>query len=197
MPWIPMYLADSDADRVLAMLNADEEVAFLVADGPKRWKAIASLPTPPTDSRIGMWHIPSGPLPLLAADKQRNGQIHDPFSGWNELRTGADPTTPYFGAGHPGIIWLNACLSPKERNSAGGMSSFEWIGNRYSLVGNPAKKTTELWWKFLRRRIQKISKKVPRGGLSSALPPEIFAYPAALALLEEGQQFDANPSLGR
>jgi len=73
------------------------------------------------------------------------------------------------------------------------MSSFEWIGNHYSLIGSPATKATELWWKSLRRRIQRIAKKVPRQSLSSRSPPEILAYPAALAALEEGQRFDANP----
>jgi hypothetical protein len=189
MPWIPMYLATGDVTIVSAMLNADEAVAFLVADGPKRWKAVSSLPTLPL-GRTGMWHILSGPLPLLTVDGQGDEQVRDPFSGWNELHAGTDPTTPYFGAGHPGVIWLNLCLSAKERNSAGGMSSFEWIGNRYSRIGNPATMATELWWKSLRRRIQKIAKKVPR---QSSFPPEIFAYPAALALLQEGQQFDGNP----
>ena len=128
MPWIPMYLAADDVVGVLEMLNADEEVAFLVKDGPNRWKAILSVPTLPP-GRIAIWHIPSGPLPLLAADKQQHdGQVQDAFSGWNELLIGADPTTPYFGAGHPGVIWLNLHVSPSERNSVGGMSSFEWIG---------------------------------------------------------------------
>ncbi len=187
-----MYLVADDAAQLSAMLNADEEVAYLVPDGPKRWKAVLNLPRPPM-GRTGIWHIPSGPLPLLASDKKGVGQVDDPFSGWIELRTGADPTTPYFGAGHPGVIWFNVCLSPKERDSSGGMSSFEWIGNRYSLIGNPAKATTELWWKSLRRRIQKAARKVPRQSLSSSFPSEIFAYPAALALLEEGQRFDNNP----
>jgi hypothetical protein len=196
MPWIPMYLAADDVVGVLEMLNADEEVAFLVKDGPNRWKAILSVPTLPP-GRIAIWHIPSGPPPLLAADKQQHdGQVQDAFSGWNELLIGADPTTPYFGAGHPGVIWLNLHVSPSERNSVGGMSSFEWIGNHYRIIGSPAAKTTELWWKSLRRRIQKVSNKVPRQGLTGQ-SPEIFAYPAALGLLEKGQWFDANPSASR
>jgi hypothetical protein len=191
MPWIPMYLAADDAAGVLEMLNADDEAAFLVKDSPNRWKAILSVPTL-ADGRIGIWHIPSGPLPLLAADKQQgDGQVHGPFSGWSELRVGADPTTPYFGAGHPGVIWLNLHVSPSERHSVGGMSSFEWIGNHYRIIGSPAAKTTELWWKSLRRRIQKVANTVPRQSLSGQ-SPEIFAYPAALALLEKGQSFDAN-----
>jgi hypothetical protein len=192
MPWIPMYLAADDVALLSAMLNADEEIAILVTDGPRRWKAVLGLSTL-SMGRIGMWHIPSGPLPLLAPDKKDALQVHDPLSGWNEMRTGADPTTPYFGAGHPGVIWLNLRPHPKERNSACGMSSFEWIGNHYSLIGNPATKATELWWRSLRRRIRRIAKKVPRQHLSSPSRSEIFAFPAALILLEAGKSFDANP----
>jgi len=192
MPWIPMYLAADDAAPLSAMLNADQEIAFIVADGPKRWKAIVGLSTLPV-GRIGIWHVPSGPLPLLAPGRKDDGQVRNPFSGWNELRTGADPTTPYFGPGHPGVIWLNLRLHPKERNSACGMSSFEWIGNHYRPIGNPATKATELWWSSMRRRIQRIAEKVPRQTLSSTSRPEIFAFPAALLLLKAGKLFDANP----
>jgi len=86
-----MYLAVDDVAPLSAMLNADEEIAFIVTDGPKRWKAILGLATLPM-GRMGMWHIPSGPLPLLAREEKDDGWVHDPFSGWNELRT--DPTTP-------------------------------------------------------------------------------------------------------
>jgi hypothetical protein len=188
-----MYLAVDDIPPLSAMLNADEEIAFIVTDGPNRWKAILGLATLPMGP-MGMWHIPSGPLPLLAPEEKDDGWVHDPFSGWNELRTGSDPTTPYFGPGHPGVISLDLCPFPKEQNSACGMSSIGWIGNHYRLIGNPAMKTTELWWRSLRRRIQRIAKKVPRQTLfNSWSRPEIFAFPAALALLEAGKQFDANP----
>jgi hypothetical protein len=192
MPWIPMYLAVDDVVPLSAILNGDEKIAFIVTDGPKRWKAVVDLSTLPA-GRIGMWHIPSGPLPLLALERKDDGQVHNPFSGWDELRTGADPTTPYFGAGHPGVIWLNLRLRPKERDSVCGMSPFEWIGNYYGIIGNPAMKATELWWGSLRRRIQRIAKKVPRQTLSSPFRREIFAFPAALVLLEAGARFDANP----
>src|SRR5258708_38813794 len=133
MPWIPMYLAADDIARLTTMLNADGEIAFLAADGPKRWKAVAGLSCP-ADGRIGVWHIPSGPLPLLLPNKNEHDQIHDPFAGWEELRTGADPTTPYFGPGHPGVVWLDVRLSAKEQGSTGGLSSFGWIGRHYSSI---------------------------------------------------------------
>jgi hypothetical protein len=46
-------------------------------------------------------------LPLLREKGRPDGVIEDPSVGWSEERTGADPTTPYFGAGHVGIFWLN------------------------------------------------------------------------------------------
>jgi hypothetical protein len=191
MPWIPMYLAPADATNLLTMLDADEQIAFLLGDGPTRWRAYRCLPSPIT-GRIAMWHIPSGPLPLLGAEMRgTTRQVPDPFSGWMERRTGADPTTPYFGAGHPGIIWLNLRLSPKEQGSSGGLSSFEWIGNHYAAIGNPASAVTQAWWKSLRQRIQKSTRRVARQRFSTTA--EIFAYPEALKLLENGLSFDNNP----
>jgi len=76
-----MYLAGTDVSSVLAVLNADEEIAFLVADGPKRWKAIINLPTPPGDGRIGMWHIPSGPRPSWPVMNNTMKRSTIPFLG--------------------------------------------------------------------------------------------------------------------
>jgi hypothetical protein len=83
--------------------------------------------------------------------------------------------------------------TPKARTAAGGMSSFEWIGNHYRQSEIRQGRITERWWKSLRRRIQKATTKVPRQSLSTPFASEIFAYPAALALLQAGRLFDNNP----
>jgi hypothetical protein len=102
MPWLPIYADSIDFEEILGWLNASEELAFIVPNGPGRWIAV-----PTTEaiqkSRICLWHIPSGPLPLLHPHPSKKiDPISDPWAGWEELRVGAD--NPYFGAGHPGII---------------------------------------------------------------------------------------------
>lgn len=194
MPWLPMYIAEQDAALVMEALSGDRDIAFLIPDGLKRWRAVESL-APKGSGRVGLWHVPSGPLPLLpAAPGAPVGYVPDPWAGWEEQRTGADPTTPYFGAGHPGVVWLNLHLEGRDRDSCCGFSSFEWIGTHYRLIGNGALESTEAWWKALRRRIAKLSHKVPRQRLASAFPPDVFALPHAYALLVAGSVADANPS---
>ena len=193
MPLLPMYVTEQDAPVLIELLSQDPEIAFLVADGPKRWRAVQSF-APKSPFRIGLWHIPSGPLPLLLANQDHPpAHVLDPWAGWNEERTGADPTTPYFGPGHPGVFWLNLRLGGVDAGSCCGLSSFEWIGNHYRLIGNGAAESTELWWKLLRRQISRIARKVPRQGLSGTAKPEIFAFPHAHETLAAGANADANP----
>jgi hypothetical protein len=192
MPWLPLYVDNADLQQLLSWLNSDEEIAFIVSDGPKRWKAVSSL------DKFGrgcycIWHLPSGPLPLLGLGTIKDSEVPDPWAGWTELRTGADPDTPYFGAGHPGIIWLNArptaCRNPK----AIGLSSFEWIGNRYRVLGRPAAETTEKWWQRLRKSVKKVSHRIPRVGPCDGPLPEIWAFPSAHVAILSGVPRDSNP----
>jgi len=107
MPWLPIYADFNDFRTIHDWLNASEELAFLVSDGPNRWRAVRTVPALDPD-RVCLWHIPSGALPLLHSHPSLEvSSITDPWRGWQELRTGADASRPYFGAGHPGVIWLN------------------------------------------------------------------------------------------
>ena len=107
MPWLPLYLFDDDTVSLLTILNDDPEVAFIISTGIGQWKAAQTLPDL-TGRRYAIWHVPSGALPLLPAiNGDPDDKILDPWQGWTERRAGADPTTPYFGPGHPGIFWLN------------------------------------------------------------------------------------------
>src|SRR5271155_379318 len=152
MPWLPMYLLPEDVPSLLELLNTDDGIAFLVSDGPNRWIARRELIHLPV-GRTALWHIPSGPLPLL--DPKPSNQvcsILDPFSGWVEQRQGADPSTPYF-ADHPGALCLNLNLEGRDGGSICGLSSFEWIGNHYAVIGRPAPPQTVRWWKAFQARV--------------------------------------------
>jgi len=182
MPWLPLYADSNDFRTIREWLNASEEVAYIVGDGPGRWRAVGSVPAFGID-RICLWHVPSGAL----------GGITNPWNGWQEMRAGADPRVPYFGAGDPGVFWLN--VRPTSRRSAGGigLSSFEWIGNHYRCLGRAAAPSTERFWRGLRRWAQKHAKKVPRTGLLGGPRAEIFAFPFALAAFGAGVPRDDNP----
>jgi hypothetical protein len=141
-----------------------------------------------------MWHVPSGPLPLLAAKYGgRDTVVKDPWAGWKERRAGADSSNPYFGAGHVGIIWLNVRLRSRKDPSVIGLSSFEWIGNWYRPIGQPAPAVTERFWQTLRRWVKKRAIRIPRSGPLDGLDPEIWALPNALAAIEAGAARDTNP----
>jgi len=193
MPWLPIYLYGEDASALQGMLNKDPEAAFLISDGPSRWRAVATVEKLPR-RRYAIWHVPSGPLPLLGpTGAQPVDWIDDPWQGWQELRSGHDTLNPYFGAGYPGMVWLNL------KNEAGGsegeirLSSFEWIGHRYDVLGNRASAETDRWWKRLGAAIRRNTNKVPRGGLAEPTPPEIYAFPEAHRQLELGLSAVDNP----
>ena len=187
MPWLPFYASDADLDTVRGHVNAADDLAYLVACGPGQWKAVGSLASVEC-GRYGLWHVPSGPLPLLKPGDGTPGEITNPFAGWSELRPGAHPSTPYFGVGHPGVFWLNlraGGISPHSTPLVG-LSSFEWIGNHYRPIGSAASPGTEASWKMLRRWVAKSATKVPRGGPAESTPPEVWAFPGAEALFSQG-----------
>ncbi|MBI3561172.1 MAG: beta-lactamase family protein [Gammaproteobacteria bacterium] len=114
MPWLPFYASENDLPTLLLHLNASEEIAFVVSNGPGKWIAVKALESL-KDGRYCLWHVPSGPLPLFRGAKEAPGEITNPFAGWSEEKAGADPTKPYFGAGHPGVFWLNVRCLAAER----------------------------------------------------------------------------------
>src|SRR5689334_7347129 len=103
MSWLPIYADSNDFRDIHEWLNSCEELAFIVADGPQKWRAVNSIPEL-QPGRVCLWHVPSGPLPLVHPPPSREtSEIADPWGGWQELRAGADPGVPYFGPAHVGI----------------------------------------------------------------------------------------------
>ena len=192
MPWLPMYASEDDLKWVFSILSNEEEIAFVTASGPGRWIAIDRLDYS-GDMRYCIWHIPSGPLPLLRPQGQADGCVKNPWQGWKEEQQGADSTVPYFGPGHPGVIWLNAKAKSKRRDNTLGLSSFEWVGNAYRLIGRPAPEHTERFWKRLGRTIKKEALRIPRMGAWNGQGPEIWALPDALSRIQQGIERDGNP----
>jgi hypothetical protein len=191
-----MYLLGPDVELLTERLDSDEEIAWLVTNGPGRWVARPEHPALDGD-RYGLWHVPSGPLPLLTdwGDDASDGLIENPWSGWQEKLEGADSDIPYFGAGHPGVYWLNLRTSggSASRGVEIGLSSFEWIGNHYRAIGSPAKQTTQRHWRRLRYWVAKRARLIPRIGRLNGPESEIYAFPAALSAIKAGAKRAANP----
>ena len=179
MPSISFVADEDDLRTVLAYLNDNPEVAFIVADGPGRWRAVEALERLDV-GRITLWHVPSGPLPLLQA---RLGQpdlpIQDPWHGWHELRPGYDKSQPWFGPSHTGVMsLLPNPRGPGTRHGVG-ISEFQWIGNRYSVIGRGAAPATERFWKSLRRWIVRQTTSRASTGDSPAFPSAMAKIRAA------------------
>jgi hypothetical protein len=113
--------------------------------------------------------------------------VPDPWHGWKELRAGGkNRSVPFFGPGHPGVIWLMVRLGGRLSSDSVGLSGFEWIGNYYRSIGSPAPEITQRWWGSLRKRVKKIAVRVPRGGIAAERGPEIWAFPQAYMRLQSG-----------
>jgi len=188
MPWLPIYADEEDFRLILDRLNRDDEIAFIISDGPKKWRAVRSIPSLHSH-RICLWHVPSGPLPLLYSRYAKPGQIIDPWDGWTELRSGRDNTNPYFGPSHPGVIWFNSRCLPNTIC----LSSFEWAGNLHAKAGRPAPEATTEFWARLRGWAKKNAVRITRSGTLESLRPEIWAFRSALSAIRRGVDRQCNP----
>jgi hypothetical protein len=192
LPWIPFYADEIDFRSILTWLNGEQDIAFIISNGYKKWiakKIVDRL----EQGRYCLWHTPSGPLPLLQANPTKQNQmVMNPWNGWKEKRTGADSTIPFFGD-PPGVIWLNARPVGREAEKSIGLSSFEWIGNWYKVIRRPANPDTEKFWQRLRRQVKKVGVRIPRTGPIGGPSPEIFAFPSAYQEFTDGHPRDGNP----
>ena len=228
MAWIPMYLLQADVEFLNDWLNQEDEIAFIVSNGHKKWIAkkehhiLPDIGTQcwefdeaefevwgsdkpdlsiPNFVEYQLWHVPSGPLPLLEPvdggvklkfkkdDWEEEGKVGNPWLGWTEHRTGANPRMPYFGAGHPGVFHLEVKL-PQEGEIP--ISNFGWIGNHYRIIGNGAEPATEKFWNKLRRMAKKVGTQIPRGN-GTAWKKEVFAFPNAYKDIQNGRPCAVNP----
>jgi hypothetical protein len=157
----------------------------------QRWKAVRTLESP-NDGKQSLWHVPSGPLPLLT-ESGLPKIIPDAWKGWTEQRVGADPMVPYFGPNHPGEIRLELWTryrhySETETGSLPvlysfwndhdtlAVSDFEWIGGRYS----PAPPSTKRWWNRLKAWFRRTAVRLVDDRM------EFWTFPSALARLKGG-----------
>src|SRR5262245_28192381 len=147
MPWLPIFVDENDAESIVRWLNDAPDIAFLIGDGPKRWKAVTAVDRL-MDGQWGLWQHTGEPLTLLHVSGP-DEVISNPWEGWLEQRAGSNSTIPYFGPGHASTFWLDVWTRhrpycPSERTTLQvldsrwtgqkdclSLSGFQWIGARY------------------------------------------------------------------
>jgi len=199
MPWLPMYLDKKDVQAIQTYLNADEEIAFIVSNGPKRWKTVKTVDKFP-DGVYRLWFIPSGPLPLVpptslnGREPTEDDLIMNPWKGWS-----TQPSFKYwfpdFGGGHPGVFRLTICSNSKNYPGKIGISGVEWIGDHFKIIGHGADNHSKAYWNKLKNWVKKNAKQIPREGSIEGPKPEIWAFPSALKGIEVGKNRANNPDI--
>ena len=188
---VSVYLAGRDIDLVVSHFDDDDEIAWLVADGPGRWIArpqVAEL----LEGTV-LWHIPSGPLPLIGTDGDGSNQwVTDPFQGWDEPQPWRQRPSPVFL--HPGVYDLDI-TSPDspylEQPGQIPLSGIGWIANYFAAIGRPAHPATERHWKALRRWITKVARRPSY--IEGPRPWHPYAFPEALQAIEAGASHETTP----
>jgi hypothetical protein len=195
MPSILFYTLETELRAIVDHLDEDPEIAFVIENGARRWKAVDRMPRI-TPGHHALWHVPSGAPPLLdrAHDEDAAPRIADPFAGWEEKLPSANAQKPFFGS-YPGIIWLHVSANAVSASPVVPMNAFDWIGDRYRSIGHGAVPSTRKWWRRLQTWIKSRSQIVPRGSLraSPPVPVDVAAFPAALAKLQSGASGEMNP----
>lgn len=180
-----MYLDSNDLSVLSDWLNNEDDITIIQSTGPNQWQAFDEISIN-SSGRYCFYHKKSGPLPLIEKNSSdKHISIEDPMKGWILNRR-----SPYFGAGHPAIFWLNIHL---ENDPIIGLSSFEWIGNHYAISGSPAPDVAKKWWNRLRRWVKKQSGHIPRYGPINEGKNEIYAFKSALKKIESGTERAVNP----
>ena len=194
MPALQFYADAEDFVSIFQRLKADSEIACIFPNGQHKWIAGTIKQTLP-DGKYVLWHMPSGPLPLLTSPDPETepAWIADPFSGWTELLPGLDSNVPFFGS-IPQIITLGVQRQATEDPEGIGQSYFGWIGSRYKSVGLPAAPETQRWWRSLGRWFKSAAvKKIAALGPVDGPDTRIWAFPSAYRQILGGNHRDANP----
>jgi hypothetical protein len=189
MPSILVYALESDLQTIVDYLNEDPDIAYVISDGPRRWRTVDRM-AKLIAGHHALWHRPGEALPLVgASDAEPDRPILNPDAGWEERLPSAVPGQPFFGS-HPSVVWLH--ISTGQPGIVP-MSAVGWIGNRYRAIGQGATPATNKWWQRLQRWIKSQTVTVPRGNLQTSALKDVAAFPAALEQLKNGVPGELNP----
>lgn len=185
---INLYVDEADVELLRERLNADAEIAFIIPEGPGRWRASWQV-----DDASGMtvlWHVPAGPLPLLTPLGQ-DTLVEDPFAGWQEREQGFYEYLPYFGPSEPRTLLLTLVYPgwrglPRDWMPLSGVS---WYGRTAARSPHPS---TRRWWQRFRSFIRSHASLVTATNFESQTA---WALPAAQRAIQAGTHADMRPFL--
>ena len=137
MPSIQMYLDTADLPLLQDYLNAEIEIA-VIARASAGYALVKPVTLEP-NAQYTLWHLPSGDIPGDCLDADGN-IVADPWAKWHlgaihlqlEVRPGKYQTFVPRSSG------VGFDLATFDDPSALGRSDFEWVGNKYSVIGKPA-----------------------------------------------------------
>jgi hypothetical protein len=197
MPSIEMYLDVPDLLVIQEFLNADKEIVFVV---PSEHGSYLTTKPIALQANAGytMWHVPSGDIPRDCLNP--DGKIvADPWAKWHvgAIRLRLEVCPGKYQTFVPMSSGRGYDLAMFQDGSAIGRSSFDWVGNKFSVIGKKANPGTVRWWQRLRRWVSKKAQKVASYGplQSKGSSLEVWAFPAAYEALSCRRARSINPVL--
>ncbi|NQW93668.1 MAG: hypothetical protein HQ446_06480 [Polaromonas sp.] len=195
MPNISFYATSPDAKIITDYLNHDDEIAYLVADGEHRRKAVSKVSTLEPGLTI-LWHVPSGDL-FYKKDRTSEElfRVADPWLGWETpLSIEMAGRTPFFEAEtQTKTDSINFRPSSLRNPEDIGLSSIGWLGNHYSIIGIKAEPHTVKHGQKIRRWFNKAGVVRKRVAGSHDVRLNASTFPDAAIRKEAGKSFSVNP----
>ncbi len=187
--WLPLYMLQEDVPLLQARLNEDPEIAFILREGPDRWRAVWQADD--IRGKTMLWHVPGGQLPLLHT-QGADTLIEDPFAGWRKERPGLDNSVPYFGPSCA-VSFLLRVWTPGWQGLPEDfvdISSVSWPALR---VTRSPPELTHKWWNQFRKWVSRHAHHVTRQGPLNGPGADIWALPSAFRALQSGMERADNP----
>jgi len=189
--WLGFYAHEEDVHLLHQRLDEDPEIAFILQEGPGRWRAVERLDE--LQGKTMLWHVPGGPLPLLGRGAgEPDTLIENPFAGWRERRAGLDSSVPYFGPSWPSVLLLEL-YTPGWRGLATDvvpLSGLSYFGGQLESKAQP---TTYRWWRRMRDWVRRHAVLVTRSGPLEGNHADVWAMSAALRAIRAGLARDDYP----
>ncbi|MBB4228505.1 hypothetical protein [Rhizobium mongolense] len=193
-----IYATKHDADVIRKWINDEPDIAWIVKvaeqDQTCHWKAISAIEAL-EEQTYALWHTRSGPLNIPSCDRNvPDAIVADPFAGWSQTMQHSGATSPWFGGNLPGPYSFTFAESGREAPGSLARSGFYWLEDRYKSVGKPANPEAKLWWKKLRRFLEKSTTQVPWANVTNRKRTIIaYVFPEAKIQIDQGRHRDLNP----
>lgn len=193
-----IYATKKDADAIRMWINDEPDIAWIVKvaehDEAYHWKAVSSIDVL-QEQIYALWHIRSGSLNIPSGDQNISDAIvTDPFAGWLQPMHEKGASSPWFGDNLPGPYTFRFAESGREAPGSLGRSGFFWAEDRYKPIGKSAHPDAKIWWKKLRRFLDKSAVQVPWASATNRKRTAMaYVFPEAQLQIDLGRHRDVNP----